>query len=464
MKYDGVNMDKRKREYGIMTAVMALAVIMLLWMGLIRTAGPDLPAENHAAIQTEPSDRLPGEKPEQDVKPTVEQLSLHAMAAVLMDGDSGRILYGKNENQIRPMASTTKIMTCILALENGNLSDVCTVSRHASGQPKVHLGAPEGTQFLLKDLLYSLMLESHNDTAVVIAEHIAGSVEGFAEMMNQKARDLGCRDTWFVTPNGLDASALMADGTERDHSTTAADLARIMRYCIQESPAREQFLEITGTPSWYFQDISGKMSFSCSNHNALLTMVDGAVSGKTGFTSGAGYSYVGAVEDEGRQFVIAILGCGWPPHKSYKWEDAQVLLRHGAEHFHYQNVYEEPELGYLAVEHGIPGVYEPETGAEQRNGDQFEPEQAYVKLITMLDEEEKMFPFLMADSEKIQIKAELPVSVQAPVAKGELVGTIRYELNGKTIRLEPVYTAAKVPELGISYFFLYILKKFSMES
>ena len=134
-----------------------------------------------------------------------QALSLYAQSAVLMDADSGRILYGKDEQQIRPMASTTKIMTCILALELGNPEDFCEVSQKASAQPKVKLGAPAGSRLKLQDLLYSLMLESHNDSAVVIAEHISGSVEAFARAMNRKAQEIGCVDTTFLTPNGLDA-------------------------------------------------------------------------------------------------------------------------------------------------------------------------------------------------------------------------------------------------------------------
>ena len=133
-----------------------------------------------------------------------EELSLYALSAVLMDGDTGRILYEKDGEVFRSMASTTKIMTCILALENGNPKDICTVSETAAAQPKVRLGARKGTQFYLKDLLYSLMLESHNDSAVVIAEQIGGSVEGFSAMMNEKAKQLGCKNTCFLTPNGLD--------------------------------------------------------------------------------------------------------------------------------------------------------------------------------------------------------------------------------------------------------------------
>ncbi len=131
-------------------------------------------------------------------------MQLHAIGAALMDADSGRVLYEKKGNEPLPMASTTKIMTCIIALEKGNLEDVVTVSKYASTMPDVQLRINEGEQYILKDLLYSLMLESHNDVAVAIAEHIGGSVQGFAKMMNDKAKEIGCKNTHFVTPNGLD--------------------------------------------------------------------------------------------------------------------------------------------------------------------------------------------------------------------------------------------------------------------
>ena len=117
-----------------------------------------------------------------------EPKQLHAQSAVLMDADSGRVLYGKEENQIRPMASTTKIMTCILALEEMEKNQMVTISDYAAEQPKVHLGVQSQERYYLKDLLYSLMLESHNDSAVAIAEGIAGSVESFADRMNRKAK------------------------------------------------------------------------------------------------------------------------------------------------------------------------------------------------------------------------------------------------------------------------------------
>ena len=123
---------------------------------------------------------------------------LYARSAVLMDADSGRILFAKNPDVERPMASTTKIMTCILALECASPDEVVTVSANAAAQPRVRLGTTEGQKFKLEDLLYSLMLESHNDTAVMLAEHLAGSVEQFAEKMNQKAKELGAGHTHFV--------------------------------------------------------------------------------------------------------------------------------------------------------------------------------------------------------------------------------------------------------------------------
>ena len=252
-------------------------------------------------------------------------LELHARGAVLMDADSGRVLYGKEEETVLPMASTTKIMTCILALELGDLEDEVEASSYAASQPKVHLGMSEGETFYLKDLLHSLMLESHNDSAVAIAEHIGGSVEGFAELMNGKAREIGCEDTYFITPNGLDAVEVV-DGKEVRHSTTAKDLARIMRYCIMLSPKRETFLEITRTPNYSFANRQGSRSYSCTNHNAFLSMMDGALSGKTGFTGGAGYCYVGALRRDGRTFIVALLACGWPAHKTYKWIGFCLLL------------------------------------------------------------------------------------------------------------------------------------------
>ena len=177
------------------------------------------------------------------------------------------------------------------------------------------------------------MLESHNDAAVMIAETISGSIEGFAALMNEKAAVIGCTDTHFVTPNGLDASD--AGG---DHHTTAADLARIMRYCIKTSPKATEFLAVTQTRSYTFWDLEKKNMFNCCNHNALLDQMEGAISGKTGFTAKAGYCYTGALERDGKCLIVTLLACGWPNHKNYKWTDAAKLLNYGLESYTYRDV------------------------------------------------------------------------------------------------------------------------------
>lgn len=141
-----------------------------------------------------------------------------------MDAGSHRILYSKNTDKKVPMASTTKIMTALLALESNKLNDVIIASKKAAGMPKVHLGMQPGRQYYMKDLLYSLMLESHNDTAVAIAEHLGGSVSGFAAKMNQKANLLGMSSTHFITPNGLDANG---------HYSTASDMCKLASYAIK---------------------------------------------------------------------------------------------------------------------------------------------------------------------------------------------------------------------------------------
>lgn len=186
-----------------------------------------------------------------------EEPSLYATAAVLMDADTGRVLYEKNGDAFLANASTTKIMTCILALEKASPEERVEASAYAAGMPKVKLYMKTGEHFKLGDLLYSLMLESHNDTAVAIAEHVGGSIEGFSDMMNEKAKTLGCENTCFLTPNGLDATR-----EELSHGTTARDLARIMAYCVFESPKAEQFLEITRTADYSFFSEEGRSFFA----------------------------------------------------------------------------------------------------------------------------------------------------------------------------------------------------------
>lgn len=375
------------------------------------------------------------------------KISLYARSAVLMDGLTGRILYGKNEHESRPMASTTKIMTCILALEEGKLDEFAEVSSCAASQPQVHMGVKKGERYRIRDLLYALMLESYNDAAVIIAEHTAGSTEAFSRLMNEKALRLGCRDTWFITPNGLDGRKKDASGTERIHSTTAADLARILCYCITQSPKKEQFLEITSASDYYFTDESGKRAFSCRNHNAFLSMMEGALTGKTGFTGEAGYCYTGALLRDERLYIIALLGSGWPPHKTYKWTDAGTLFSYGINQYELADVFEPEPDHSLFVQGGIcwgenpQGILKAVMREEDRDG--------HLKLL--LSKEEK---------EKIKRTVMLPESTAAPVKEGEVLGRVRYSLGDMELGSYRLYADRSVERLTFWAAWKHIWKDF----
>lgn len=370
-----------------------------------------------------------------------EQLQLYAQAAVLMDADSGRVLYGKNEDAVLPMASTTKIMTCILALEYGNLEQVVEASAYAASMPKVKLYVRQGEKFRLKDLLYSLMLESHNDAAVVVAEAVGGSVEQFAAMMNQKARDIGCYDTYFITPNGLDAAV---NESGKVHSTTAEDLAKIMAYCVTDSPQKDAFLEITRTLSYDFTDVDGSRSFHCDNHNAFLGMMQEALSGKTGFTNNAGYCYVGAVESEGRIYTVALLACGWPNNRSYKWSDMKKLADYGMEHYHYRDIYEKKTFADIPVRSGI-------AGKAAKPWDQ-------AVVSAAIEKGEGSLPFLLCDEDHVEVKTRVETVLDAPVATGAKVGEVSYYLNGELIKSYDILTEDAVEEQSFLWILDYIVK------
>ena len=357
-----------------------------------------------------------------DMKETDGPGNLYALSAVLMDGDSGRVLYEKEGYTARPNASTTKVMTCILALELAKGDDYVQVSGNAASQPQTRLGMREGQQFYLEDLLYSLMLKSHNDSAVAIAEHIGGSVEGFAEKMNEKAKELGCKDTHFVTPNGLDG-----EDEGGIHHTTARDLALIMAYAIKNAT----FVHITQTRDYTFTDISGKKHYSVHNTNAFLDMETGVISGKTGFTGNAGYCYVCAVRQDERLFIVALLGCGWPGNKNYKWSDTKKLLSYGRENYQYMMLPELPQLPEIPVTEAAPGKEDPYPQKSDRSG--YPPKQVMLKIHAVLSEKDREKRYLLKKTETITWETELPDKLPAPIQKNQKISTLHAKLNGKEL-------------------------------
>ena len=356
-----------------------------------------------------------------------DELKVYARAALLMDASNGRILYEENGYEKLPMASTTKIMTCILALEYIKEHETTVweepveVSEHAVSMPKVKLGMQKGDRFLLEDLLYSLMLESHNDTAVAIAEYIDGSAEAFAQRMNEKARSLGCQDTNFITPNGLDAEA---DG--KIHETTAADLAGIASYALQN----EEFRKIIGTRAYTFPELSGRRTFQVYNKDRFLDLMDGAIGIKTGFTGKAGYCFVGALERDGKTLVSVVLGSGWPPHKNWKWEDTEILMEYGLSHYTEQCILQTYTYQPLPVENGISGqaAIRPESG-----------------------DREKELTMLLSDDDDVKVTRQYPKKLEAPVVEGTCIGYEKYFVNGQLWRSYKILTAESVDLRTYSY-------------
>ena len=384
----------------------------------------------------------------------ITENELYAKAAVLMDAESGRVLYGKNATTPMAMASTTKIMTLLVTLENAELEEVTTVSAYAASMPNVQLHIREGEQYYLKDLVYSLMLESHNDSAVAIAEAVGGSVEEFAKMMNEKAKEIGCTDTCFITPNGLDATAQyeQEDGTvvTKEHTTTATDLAKIMSYCITKSEHKDTFLAITQTPSHSFTDVSGKRQFSCTNHNAFLSMMSGALSGKTGFTGKAGYCYVGALERDGKIYVVSLLACGWPNNKNYKWSDTRKLMEYGIENFQKQ-YFSQVSIPQDAVE----GVVVTDAKTDELGQEKI----LQVEMANDVSEEESV---LLKQDETITIRVERVRQLEAPVDAGTVIGKLTYLVENQEWKCVDLVVKEGAESIDYAWCIRQVIKRWSI--
>lgn len=373
--------------------------------------------------------------PKADVTgPIEEPEGLLGQSALLMDADNGRVLFQKDGYRQMPMASTTKILTCLVALEQADHEDIVVVSAKAASQPDVQMNICEGEEYRMLDLLYGMMLESYNDVAVAVAEHVGGTVEDFAGMMNEKAVQLGCQDSYFITPNGLDAQ-----DEKGVHHTTAYDLALILTAAIQNNT----FLTITQTNSYTINELNGKRSASATNHNSLLSSMEGAISGKTGFTGDAGYCYAGAVQKDGKTLVAVTLACGWPPHKSYKWTDMTKLFCYGLDYYD-KIAFDTSEIELpeqLIVDDGQCGVY---------------GECAYVAPTL----KEEQFALLLREDEELVLSVELPGKLYAPVEEGEVIGKIYYTLNNERIREKQILADRTVLQIDYVWMLLQTLQYF----
>ena len=371
---------------------------------------------------------------------------LYALSACLMDADSGRVLYDKNADEVRAMASTTKIMTLIVALEYANENDIVTVSPYAASMPDVQLNIRAGEQYRLGDLYYAMMLESFNDVAVTIAEYIGECyalnqddrtantdikarsyddskkyVRTFAKLMNEKAKELGCENTYFITPNGLDA-----EDENGKHSTTAKELAVIASYAIKN----ERFNDIIGTRQYSFCEVNGTRNCSAYNKDAFLNQMNGAFGIKTGFTGNAGYCFVGALKSDGRTFISVVLGSGWPSNRTYKWKDTRKIMEYGINNFFPRTVFSTIEdYKDVRVKDGME-----ESTSTCIKGD---------------------LSLILCETDEVRVVYELEDYIDAPVNVGDVVGKAIIYVNGQRIGSFPITAAAAVERAN----YMWYLKK-----
>ena len=219
-------------------------------------------------------------------------ININSKKAVVIERNSKKILYGKKENERAKMASTTKIMTALVVIQNADLNNVVEVSKKAAGIGGSKLKLKKGDKITVKDLLYGLMLKSGNDAAVALAEYVGGGVEEFAKLMNKNAENMGLSNTNFVTPHGLD---------DEDHYTTAYELALITDYALKN----EVFAEIVKTKTASIT-VNGQ-SRTINNTNELLGNLNGVYGVKTGFTNGAGRCLVTAVKRGNLDIICVVL-------------------------------------------------------------------------------------------------------------------------------------------------------------
>ena len=321
-----------------------------------------------------------------------EEPVVRARGAVLVDGKTGRLLWGKNADEPMAMASTTKIMTAVLVLENCGMDEIVTVSRNAARQPEVHMDLQEGEQWRVEDLLSAMMLRSYNDAAVALAEHISGSTEEFCMEMTKKAEEIGAEDTVFGSPNGLDSHL-----TNEEHHSTAYDMALITAYALQN----ETFREIIVQSEISISDIDGKHTLHVTNADRFLREYEGAIGVKTGYTNQAGHCFVGAAERGEVLLISAVLGSGWGTGgKEQKWKDTKALMEYGFERFHPCEILE-------------AGMVFGEVRVEDSPAEKVETIFAEGYTALFLEEEKSM----------LRIAGNLPKEVKAPVEKGEKLGT-----------------------------------------
>ena len=333
---------------------------------------------------------------------SAEYVEFTGTAMCVMEASSKRVLYTKNENSTLAMASTTKIMTAITAIESGvNLDTIFTISPKAVGVSGTSLYLRKGERFCLRDLLYGLMLISGNDASIAIGERVAGSVKDFVEMMNEKASEIGAKNTHFDNTHGLDS---------KTHYTTAYDLALITSYAMQN----QTFRDIVSTKTYKITNEDGKTRY-LRNKNKLLFSMDGCNGVKTGFTDDAGRCLVTSCERDGMDIVCVVLNSG------PMFEESQRLI---------EKAFSEYNLIDLTSFYTFPRTINVEEGEEEQ-----------VEIGTL---KRFFYPLKNSELKKIKITYNLPQTLEAPVSKGEVIGEVQIFIDNDLLFSEKIYTINQV--------------------
>lgn len=353
---------------------------------------------------------------------------VNAKIGLIFDRSSKTILYEKNGLKQVPMASTTKIMTAIIVLENANLSDIVTVDKKAAGTGGSRLGLKVNDKITVHDLLYGLMLCSGNDAAVALANHIGGSIEGFADMMNKKAKELGCVNSHFITPHGLD---------QEGHYTTAYELACITDYALNIP----KFKEIVSTKG-YTVTINAQ-SKAITNTNELLGNTDGVYGVKTGFTNGANRCLVTAYKSGDLDIITVVLGADT---KKIRTTDSINLIEYAYKNYQVINLEEIVQEKFESWK-------------------QLNEKRIYInkgKSNTIHIELEEMKNKTMAikntDIDSITIEINCLYYFEAPVEEKTTVGNVKIKLKDETIGTLTILSKENIEKKDIKDYFIDFLE------
>ena len=351
------------------------------------------------------------------VQAAEEAPAVETGGAALMEVGSMRLLAGQNADKRLPMASTTKIMTALLAIEHCSLDEWVTVPAQAYGVEGSSMYLNRGEKLRMEDLLYGLMLTSGNDAAIAIACHIAGSVEAFADLMNDRAAQLGCTDTHFVTPNGL---------PDAEHYTTARDLCRIAAAGMQN----ETFRTIVGTT--YYRTETGDVTRTLKNKNKVLWQYEGGNGVKTGYTKSAGRCLAFSAERDGTMLVGVVLNC------PDMWNSAYTLLDYGFAAYQTR----------CLVDAGTCIAYTEIMGGTKKG-------------LAIFTNQAILYPIATDGSDQIEWKLDCPASLHAPVAAGTSVGSLTLLVNGEPAASCELVTAEAVSAADLRFYLHRILDGWS---